>query len=301
MDSPKRDDRAHKRPYHVLLRFCFVLIVSFVASCFFTLVTALLAIVIGDFSISSPISVAAQCKIISSGVDIRSSKVCELGWLNYKAKHIFYPLERRKFHCHYDYYWASVFKVEYKEHSSGQTQGALAEAPKEALPPDCRPSFGTAWLTKDKFKVNETYNCWYTPGISKVDIYSDGLFNCQAKDPSLVEMIRRFAILFTKIMDLWPANKVSTNKGRGKHPYRDAIAGLITGVSTSLITVCLVRLLYGLKFRLVRSWKARKLHPAFYGVYFKRACFFIAYASFTGWLAIQYGKMLGIPKIFINS
>ena len=32
-------------------------------------------------------------------------------------------------------------------------QVAFAEAPNEALPVDCRPNFGVAWLTKDKFKV----------------------------------------------------------------------------------------------------------------------------------------------------
>lgn len=48
---------------------------------------------------------------VSAGVDLRSSKVCELGLLNYKAKHVFYPLERKKYRCHFDYYWASVFKV----------------------------------------------------------------------------------------------------------------------------------------------------------------------------------------------
>lgn len=46
-----------------------------------------------------------------AGVDLRSSKVCELGFLNYKAKRVFYPSERKKFRCRYDYYWASVFKV----------------------------------------------------------------------------------------------------------------------------------------------------------------------------------------------
>lgn len=46
-----------------------------------------------------------------------------------------------------------VFQVEYKEDSLDQTLHALAEAPKEALPLDCRPSFNVAWLTKDKFKV----------------------------------------------------------------------------------------------------------------------------------------------------
>ncbi|KAK2969201.1 hypothetical protein RJ640_024532, partial [Escallonia rubra] len=126
-------------------------------------------------------------------VDLRSSKVCELGLLNYKAKHVFYPSEKKKFRCWFDYYWASVFKVEYTDHS-GQTQLALAEAPSEALPPDCRPTFDAAWLTKDKFKVNGTYDCWYSLGISKVNIYHDGFFNCLADHPSTTEMLRRYSI-----------------------------------------------------------------------------------------------------------
>ncbi|KAG6408249.1 hypothetical protein SASPL_131253 [Salvia splendens] len=135
---------------------------------------------------------------IYAGVDLRSSKVCELGLFNYKAKHVFYPFERKKYRCHYDYYWASVFehKVEYVDHS-GQARYASAEAPKEALPYKCRPNFGAAWLTKDKFKVNETYECWYTLGVSKVNINNEGLFNCQAEDPDTVEMLKRYSILMS--------------------------------------------------------------------------------------------------------
>lgn len=29
----------------------------------------------------------------------------------------------------------------------------MAEVPKEALPEECRPGFGAAWLTRNKFKV----------------------------------------------------------------------------------------------------------------------------------------------------
>jgi len=43
--------------------------------------------------------------------------------------------------------------VEYKDHFSGQTHVAFAEAPNEALPLYCRPNFGAAWLTQYKFKV----------------------------------------------------------------------------------------------------------------------------------------------------
>ncbi|XP_033516226.1 uncharacterized protein [Nicotiana tomentosiformis] len=166
---------------------------------FFSLSFSLLylAVFLGNLSISSPISLPSQCKIVSSSVDLRSSKVCELGLLNYKAKHVLYPSERKKFRCRYDYYWASVFKVEYMDHS-GQARLALAEAPNEALPSDCRPNFSAAWLTKDKFKVNKTYECWYTLGISKVHIYEDGFFDCQAKDPSTIEMFIRYLILEKK-------------------------------------------------------------------------------------------------------
>lgn len=47
----------------------------------------------------------------------------------------------------------TLFQVEYKDHFSGQTQVAFAEAPNEALPLYCRPNFGAAWLTQYKFKV----------------------------------------------------------------------------------------------------------------------------------------------------
>ncbi|KAB1216252.1 hypothetical protein CJ030_MR4G007923 [Morella rubra] len=89
----------------------------------------------------------------------------------------------------------SGLKVEYKDYASGEPQVALAEAPNEALPLSCRPNFGAAWLIKDKFKVNRTYDCWYTSGVSKVSLYHYGLFSCQAQDPSTVEMIRRYSIL----------------------------------------------------------------------------------------------------------
>ncbi|GFP79348.1 hypothetical protein PHJA_000078300 [Phtheirospermum japonicum] len=117
------------------------------------------AVLVGNLSIWSPISVHSRCRIVSSSVDLRSSK------------------------------------VEYVDHS-GQARLALAEAPNEALPYNCRPSFGAAWLTKDKFKVNGTYECWYTLGISKVNINHKGLFDCPAEYPSTFEMIKRYYILY---------------------------------------------------------------------------------------------------------
>ncbi|KAL3500100.1 hypothetical protein ACH5RR_039193 [Cinchona calisaya] len=249
------------------------------------------AVFVGNLSIRNPISVPSQCKIVSSSVDLRSSKVCELGLLNYRAKPVFYPYERKKFRCHYDYYWASVFEVEYVDHS-GQRRLAFTEAPNEALPSNCRPTFGAAWLTKDKFKVNETYDCWYTLGISKVNIHQDGLFNCQANDPSTVEMLRRYSILSMRILKSWIMSSRSL-----EHWRFDVVAGVITGFFTSLLTVGLARILYQLKSSLHLYFQQRMNSPLSNAVHFRRACFFLAYFSFMGWLASLYIKRIGLPEI----
>ncbi|KAJ6415460.1 hypothetical protein OIU84_004284 [Salix udensis] len=228
------------------------LLVPTFAFLFLSILLGFLAVLMGHFSITTPLSLPFQCKILSSSVDLRSSKVCELGLLNYKAKHVFYPNNRSRFRCRYDYYWASVFEVEYKDYSLGQTQFASAEAPNEALPLNCRPNFGVAWLTKDRFKVNKTYDCWYTSGISKVSLYRDDLFSCLAKDPSQVEMIKRYFILSKQMLH---SSSPAWKKGK-------------------------------------RMFSRANL------VFFKRACFLVAYFSFMGWLTIQYGKRLGLPEIY---
>ncbi|XP_077234829.1 exopolysaccharide production negative regulator [Tasmannia lanceolata] len=295
MDSPEPSNGGKKSLHYILFRCWFTLLLSLIISFFFAFLCGLIAIFIGNSSVPDPASVPAQCKIVSGSVDLRSSRVCELGVFNYKAKNVFYPLERTRFRCRYDYYWASVFKVEYTEDSSGQILHALAEAPKEALPLDCRPSFGVAWLTKDKFKVNETYACSYTPGASKVDIYSDSLFNCQAKDPSLLEMIRRSFVLFTK------SKSAFSHAGRVRSMLQGTGAGILTGILSSITVINLVRLLQSLKHKLARQWEASKLHIAPYRAHFRRVCILIAYISAVAWFMLQYGKMLGLSEFFIRS
>lgn len=252
-----------------------------------------LAVFLGNLSISSPISLPSQCKIVSSSVDLRSSKVCELGLLNYKAKHVLYPSERKKFRCHYDYYWASVFKVEYMDHS-GQARSALTEAPNEALPSDCRPNFSGAWLTKDKFEVNKTYECWYTLGISKVHIYQAGFFDCDAKDPSTIEMFIRYLILFMRILKSWYVSGVLY-----WHWRWEAVAGVIAGFCTSIMTVILFALLRKLFSCIYQLSVVRRFTLPFNKVRLRRVCFLLAYVSFTSWLAVQYFRRIGLPEIAV--
>lgn len=242
---------------------------------------------------SNPVTVPSVCRIISSNVDIKSSSVCEFGFLNFKARHALYPKEKTTFRCHDDYYWASVFEVEFKEYFSGQTLHAVAEAPKEALPQDCRPSFDTAWMTKMKFKVNETYYCRYTLGSQKAEIYPDKLFNCHAKDTSTAEMLRRFFVLLT-------GSHPEKNPPSGRH-MGFIVAGIVLGMLSSICCIMLFKILQVAASSLVRQWHSKALLSPFSALRLPRACVLVVYFSTVGWLLLQYPKMMGLKQLNFNS
>ncbi|KAF3647996.1 putative ubiquitin-fold modifier 1-like [Capsicum annuum] len=244
-----------------------------------------LAVILGNLSISSPISLPSQCKIVSSSVDLRSSKVCELGLLNYKAKHVLYPSESKKFRCHYDYYWASVFKVEYMDHS-GQARLALAEAPNEALPSDCRPNFSGAWLTKDKFEV--VYWTLYSH-LSK-----ESKRNTDLPVDKLPTMKFIPVNWFMRILKSWYVSGVSY-----WHWKWEAVAGVIAGFLTSMISIIFFGLLRRLFSCIYQLSVARRLTLSLNKVCLRRVCFLLAYVSFTSWLAIQYFRRIGLPEIAV--
>ncbi|XP_010918083.1 uncharacterized protein [Elaeis guineensis] len=281
-----------KRAFRILIGCCIKIFFSLTASFLFSFLFGLVALLIETFSASSPVSVPSTCKIISSSIDLRSSKVCELGLLNYKAEHVFYPSEKRRFRCHDDYYWASVFEVEYKEYFSGQIFHAVAEAPKQALPHDCRPSFGTAWSTKMKFKVNETYSCRYILGSQKADLYSDDLFNCHSKEPSTIEMIRRMFILFTR-----SCSEIGSSGRRMVY----GVIGIVSGMLVSLCVVIVIKSLQVLALAMVKEWAANKHQIRVSAFQCTRAFLLVAYFFAMGWLTLQYGKMIGFKQLSFNS
>ncbi|KAG6506993.1 hypothetical protein ZIOFF_032327 [Zingiber officinale] len=162
MDSSATSKAGEGRTGRICSGFCFCVISYFVVSFLTSFLLGLLGLAIDRFSASAAVAIPTTCRILSSGkhlagVDLKASKVCQLGTLNHKANGAFYHLKKATFRCHYDYYWASIFEVQFEEYFSGQIFHAVAEVPKEALPHDCRPDFGIAWLTTLKFKVNETY------------------------------------------------------------------------------------------------------------------------------------------------
>ncbi|RVW93701.1 hypothetical protein CK203_043408 [Vitis vinifera] len=104
----------------------------------------------------------------------------------------------------------------------------------------------------------------------------------------------KFIILHgsTRILQSWLASQ-----GRGKYWRLETVAGVITGFSTSLISISLVRILHQVKSWLPRILK-RQLLLAVKSVRFRRAFFLVTYVIFMGWLAIEYGKRLGISNIY---
>ncbi|TVU15886.1 hypothetical protein EJB05_39429, partial [Eragrostis curvula] len=262
------------------------------ASFLFSFLVGLAGLALGSLSSTTSVSMPSTCRILSTGVDLRSSKVCELGLLNYRAKHVFYPSSNRKFRCHDDYYWASVFQVEYKEYFSGQTSYALAESPKEALPHSCRPDFGATWSTTLKFKVNESYSCRYTLGSNKADIHSDKLFNCTAEEPSKREMLKRIFILFS---ESFVSEDFSSQRIIGH-----VAAGVVLGMLSSVLITILLRSLYRLFLAAARS-AVRKHSIRVLAGRFKRACLLVAYVSAVCWFTLQYSKFIGLKELMSDS
>lgn len=272
----------------IMVRCCCTIVVSLGVSFLLSFVFGLVAIAMGSLSAPNPVTVPAVCRIVSSSVDIKSSRICELGFLNYKARNVFHPKEKTTFRCRDDYYWASIFEVEYKEYFSGQILHAVAEVPKEALPHDCRPNFDAAWMTKIKFEVNETYKCTYTLGSQKADIYTDSLFNCQTKDPSTAEMVRRFFLLFTR--------SLSENNTAGRQ-MGYTLAGIVLGMLTSMCCIILIKILQAALSSLAKQWNSKKhLIRSL-----RRACLLVAYFSAVAWLLSQYQKIIGLKQLYIKS
>ncbi|KAM0897851.1 hypothetical protein ACQ4PT_022285 [Festuca glaucescens] len=261
------------------------------ASFLFSFLVGIAGLALGGLSSSASVSMPSTCRILSTGVDIRSSKICELGLLNYRAKHVFYPSSNRRFRCHDDYYWASVFEVEYTEYFSGQTSYAMAEAPKEALPHNCRPDFGAAWSTTARFKVNESYSCRYTLGSTKADIYPDKLFNCTAEEPSIIEMLKRIFVLFSKS---YMSKDFSSGRMLGY-----VAAGVVAGMLSSLVSTIVLRSFRGVFLAAVR-WAVSNHSIRVFAYRFKRACLLVAYVSFVGWITLQYSKMIGLKELLLD-
>ncbi len=96
-----------------------------------------------------------------------------------------------------------------------------------------------------------------------------------------------------KILQSW-----ISSRERAKFWRWEMVAGIVTGFSTSLITISLIRLIHQMKSWLPHLCAPRLLPQAVNTVHLKRAGFLVVYFSVVIWLAMQYGKRLGLPEIF---
>ncbi|XP_062186138.1 uncharacterized protein LOC133889698 [Phragmites australis] len=284
-------ERSQRRPRSAV-RGALGVVFTIAASFLFSFLVGIAGLALGGLSSTASVSMPSTCRILSTAVDLRSSKVCELGLLKYRAKHIFYPSSNRRFRCHDDYYWTSIFQVEYTEYFSGQISYAVAESPKEALPYNCRPDFCVAWSTTLKFKVNESYSCRYTLGSNKADIHSDKLFNCTAEEPSTREMLKRILILFS---ESYMSEDFSSERMLGY-----VAAGVVLGMLSSMFITILLRSFYGLLLAAAR-WAVRKHSIRVFAGRVKRACLLVAYVSAVGWITLQYSKFIGLKELLLDS
>lgn len=89
-----------------------------------------------------------------------------------------------------------------------------------------------------------------------------------------------------------------SRRGRATYWKWESIAGLVVGILTSLISITCIGILQLLLSSLRRFCATRIFIRPVGLVLIKRACFLLAYCSFVAWLAIEYGKRLGLMDIF---
>ncbi|XLS80457.1 hypothetical protein HN51_046288 [Arachis hypogaea] len=116
-----------------------------------------------------------------------------------------------------------------------------------------------------------------------VDLITIGLqySSCQADGQSALKKIKLYSNMATEMVRSWFSGRI-----RNKYWKWETIASLVAGFSTSLISITFFRflqLLLSKTYRCFRSWIL---------------CFLLAYLSFVAWLAVEYGKRLGLMDIF---
>ncbi|KAJ6695737.1 hypothetical protein OIU74_014775 [Salix koriyanagi] len=107
-------------------------------------------------------------------------------------------------------------------------------------------------------------------------------------------MIKRYFILSKQMLH---SSSPAWKKGKASYWGWETIAGVIAGFSTSIITISFIKILQYIK-PWPRVTSVARMFSRANLVFFKRACFLVAYFSFMGWLTIQYGKRLGLPEIY---
>lgn len=92
-----------------------------------------------------------------------------------------------------------------------------------------------------------------------------------------------------------------TSRGKAKYMKWETIAGLLTGFSTSLISIGIFRILHQMNSCMPQISVVNERLQAVRTVHMKRACFLVLYFAAVGYFIIRYGKMLGILKVWCSA
>lgn len=196
---------------------------------------------------------------------------------------------RSKFRCYFEYYWASVFKVEFKPYSSELPVRAVSEVPKAALPAYCRPGFGGVWILREMYQVNRTYPCKYTPGhLEMVDIAEDLFANCKAEKVSALSLFKQawMVLLFS---DQWSTSQsgIVARKALSYISFAACYSVIITGFAR---IVCFIRsMLYG-------PDSLSNIDKVYFEVRLQLTCMFMASVLWAVW----YNGHIEHLNFFIN-
>ncbi|KAJ7535572.1 hypothetical protein O6H91_12G039100 [Diphasiastrum complanatum] len=145
--------------------------------------------------------IPTECTILSKGVDLRYSRICELKDLSQMQLKVWGIGARRKPPCHLDYYWTSILKVEFAPGTSSSPLTTFTEVPKRALPLHCRPGFTVIWRMTRNFEINSTYSCMYMPGRSKsISILEDLESKCVLERTSTFKLLQEFVVVHSEVL-----------------------------------------------------------------------------------------------------
>lgn len=183
---------------------------------------------------------SSTCRVLSKGVDLKTAEVCTSLSSSGDSSQQNIRINSRKdsqLRCYFEYYWASVFEVEFRPKTSSLPFQAAVEAPPLLLPSSCRPSFRAAWKKKERYKINSTYPCRYSPSALHVVqlVEEDNVHqNCTETDSSTWKYLQNF------LLQLFYSEKsiisVSTKNGQ-------LLGGLVSGIFEGILLSVLAHLL----------------------------------------------------------
>lgn len=213
--------------------------------------------------------ISTDCRILSSGIDLRSAKICTPRLLSNARDTV---VMRSKFRCCFEYYWASVFKVEFKPFLSEMPVQAAAEVPQEALPAHCRPGFGPAWTLKEKYQVNRTYPCKYTPGsLETVDIAEEFFAHCKSEKVTVLKLIKQaWIVLF--FSEQW----IFSTSSQAGLVFWKALSSISVAACYSVLVTGLAKTVCELRFMLFGSNHFSGVEKVYFEARLQITCIFVA-------------------------